>query len=162
LDIIGDVTDAAGRSIGSARDTVKLAVNAAQQVEHKNIQYSTGFRLPIGKYHLKFVVRENETGRMGSFEADINVPDQRKLPLKMSSVVLASQRIPVPKRDDNPMVHDGEELVPNLPHVFRQNQHLYFLYEVYSPDKNPPDKSQAKTKLRVLTSIEFLNGSTKA
>jgi hypothetical protein len=60
------------------------------------------------------------------------------------------------------MVHDGQELVPNLPHVFLQNQHLYFLYEVYSPDKNSSDKSQAKSKLRVLTSIEFLNGSTKA
>ncbi len=158
LDVIGEVKDPAGHVIGQARQTVKLNIDQSQQVRQKNVQYSTGFNLPIGKYHLKFVVRENETGRMGSFEADINVPDQRKLPLKMSSVVLASQRIPVPKRDDNPMVHDGQELVPNLPHVFLQNQHLYFLYEVYSPDKN----SQAKSKLRVLTSIEFLNGGTKA
>ncbi|MGB0124769.1 MAG: VWA domain-containing protein, partial [Silvibacterium sp.] len=154
LDVIGEVKDPSGHVIGQARQTVKLNIDQSQQVRQKNVQYSTGFNLPIGKYHLKFVVRENETGRMGSFETDINVPDQRKLPLKMSSVVLASQRIPVPKRDDNPMVHDGEELVPNLPHVFRQNQHLYFLYEVYSPDKTP--------KTRVLTSIEFLNGSTKA
>ena len=158
LDIIGNVKDAAGHVIGQARQTVKLNIDQSQQVRQKNVQYSTGFNLPIGKYHLKFVVRENETGRMGSFEADINVPDQRKMPLKMSSVVLASQRIPAPKHDDSPMVRDGEELIPNLPHVFRQDQHLYFLYEVYSPDKSPQDKS----KLRVLTSIEFLNGSTKA
>jgi VWFA-related protein len=154
LDIIGEVKDSAGHVIGQARQTVKLNVDQSQQVRQKNVQYSTGFNLPIGKYHLKFVVRENETGRMGSFEADINVPDQRKQPLKMSSIMLASQRIPAPKHDDNPLVRDGEELVPNLPHVFRQDQHLYFLYEVYSPDKTP--------KTRVLTSIEFLNGSTKA
>jgi VWFA-related protein len=154
LDIIGEVKDSAGRVIGQARQTVKLNIDQSQQVRQKNVQYSTGFNLPIGKYHLKFVVRENETGRMGSFEADINVPDLRKVPLKMSSIMLASQRIPAPKHDDNPMVHDGEELVPNLPHVFRQDQHLYFLYEVYSPDKMP--------KTRVLTSIEFLDGSTKA
>jgi VWFA-related protein len=154
LDVIGEVKDAAGRPIGQARQTVKLNIDQSQQVRQKNVQYSTGFNLPIGKYHLKFVVRENETGRMGSFEADINVPDQRKLPLKMSSVVLASQRIPVPKRDDNPVVHDGQELVPNLPHVFRQNQDLYFLYEVYSPDQKP--------KTNVLTSIEFLNNGAKA
>ncbi|HEX5235801.1 MAG TPA: VWA domain-containing protein [Silvibacterium sp.] len=158
LDVIGEVKDSQGHVIGQARQTVKLNIDQAQQVRQKNVQYSTGFNLPIGKYHVKFVVRENETGRMGSFETDINVPDQRKLPLKMSSVVLASQRIAVLKRDDNPMVHDGEELVPNLPHVFLQNQHLYFLYEVYSPDKSPAGKS----KVRVLTSIEFLNGSTKA
>jgi VWFA-related protein len=158
LDVIGEVKDSAGHVIGQARQTVKLSVDQSQQVRQKNVQYSTGFNLPIGKYHLKFVVRENETGRMGSFEADLNVPDQRKLPLKVSSIILASQRIPAPKRDNNPMVRDGEELVPNLPHVFRQDQHLYFLYEVYSPDKTPPDKS----KVRVLTSIEFLNGTTKA
>ncbi|MGB7189722.1 MAG: VWA domain-containing protein, partial [Acidobacteriaceae bacterium] len=154
LDVIGEVKDASGRVIGQARQTVKLSIDQAQEVRQKNVEYSTGFNLPIGKYHLKFVVRENETGRMGSFETDINVPDLRKTPLKMSSVVLASQRVTVPKRDTNPMVHDGEELVPNIAHVFRQNQHLYFLYEVYSPSQTP--------KTHVLTSIEFLRNGVKA
>ena len=155
IDIIGEVKDSAGHVIGQARQTVKLKIDQSEQVRQKNVQYSTGFNLPTGKYHLKFVVRENETGRMGSFEADINVPDLRKLPLKMSSVVLASQRIPAPKHDgENPLVHNGQELVPNLPHVFRQNQHLYFLYEVYSPDRKP--------KTKVLTSIEFLRNGEKA
>ncbi|HEU4981915.1 MAG TPA: VWA domain-containing protein [Acidobacteriaceae bacterium] len=154
LDVIGEVKDSAGHVIGQARQTVKLNIDESQQVRQKNVQYSTGFNLPVGKYHLKFVVRENETGHMGSFETDINVPDLRKVPLKMSSVLLASQRIAVPKRNTNPMVHDGEELVPNLAHVFRQNQHLYFLYEVYSPDKSP--------KTHVLTSIEFLRNGVKA
>jgi VWFA-related protein len=158
LDVIGEVKDSSGHVIGQARQTVKLNIDESQQVRQKNVQYSTGFNLPIGKYHLKFVVRENETGRMGSFETDINVPDLRKAPLKMSSVVLASQRIAVPKRDTNPMVHDGEELVPNLPHVFRQNQHLYFLYEVYLPENS----KQEKSKPHVLTSIEFLKNGVKA
>ena len=71
---------------------------------------------------------------MGSFETDINVPDLRKAPLKLSSVVLASQRVPnTNKKDQSPLVRDGVEFVPNLPHVFRQDQHLYLLYEVYDP-----------------------------
>jgi len=117
-------------------------------------------------------VRENETGRMGSFETDINVPDQRKIPLKMSSVVLASQRIPAAKHADNPLVYDGQQLVPNLPHVFRQDQHLYFLYEVYAPSHavaqgadTAKDAKPAKgpnAPVRVLTSIEFLSGGAKA
>jgi VWFA-related protein len=135
LDVIGEVKDSAGRIIGNARDTVKLAIDQSQQVRQRNIQYSTSFTLPAGKFHLKFVVRENETGRMGSFETDINVPDLRKAPVKLSSVVLASQRIPAAKKADNPLIHDGQEVVPNLPHVFRQNQHLYFLYEIYNPTK---------------------------
>jgi len=176
LDVIGEVKDAAGRRIGDARDTVKLAIDQSQQVRQKNIQYSTSFTLPIGKYHLKFVVRENETGRMGSFETDITVPDLRKAPVKLSSVVLASQRIPAGKRADSPLIHDGQEIVPNLPHVFRQDQHLYFLYEVYGPahastDANqksdaPDNKSTKNAKggsspVRVFTSIEFLSGGMK-
>ena len=78
LDIIGEVKNTAGQDIADIRQTVKLAVDQSQEVSRKNIQYSTGFYLPLGKYHLKFVVRENETGRMGSFETDINLPDLKK------------------------------------------------------------------------------------
>ena len=163
LDIIGEVKDAQGREIGDARETVKLAINESQQAAQKNIQYSTGFSLPVGKFHLKFVVRENQTGRMGSFETDINVPDLKKVPLKLSSVVLASQRIPAGKqKTENPLVRDGVEWVPNIPHVFRQDQHLYFLYEVYSPTPlKSANGKDAKNSVKLLTNIEFLQGSTK-
>ena len=180
LDIIGQVRDTAGHDIGDVRDTVKLAVDQAQQVRQKNVQYTTGFNLPVGKYHVKFVVRENETGRMGSFETDLTVPDLKKVPLKMSSVVLASQRMPANKKqEDSPLVRDGLQFVPNLPHVFRQDQHMYLLYEVYDPahavgaEANPapaaaasatpapkPDKNAPP--VRVMTSIEFLSGSSRA
>ncbi|HTV81817.1 MAG TPA: VWA domain-containing protein [Acidobacteriaceae bacterium] len=171
LDIIGQVRDMAGRDIGDVRDTVKLAVNESEQVRQKNVQYTTGFSLPTGKYHVKFVVRENETGRMGSFETDLFVPDLRRVPLKMSSVVLASQLAPARKQLYSPLVSGGRELVPNLPHVFRQDQHLYLLYEVYDPAHAALEKA-AETKagkgaraqgepVRVMTSIEFLRGSAK-
>ena len=91
---MGQVKNAQGIIVGNVRDTVKLALDAAQQVQQKNIQYSTGFTLAPGKYHLKFVVRENQTGAMGSFETDLQVPDLKKVPLKLSSIVLASQRTP--------------------------------------------------------------------
>ena len=185
LDIIGQVRDTAGHDIGDIRDTVKLAVDQAQQVKQKNVQYTTGFSLPVGKYHVKFVVRENETGRMGSFETDLTVPDLKKVPLKMSSVLLASQRMPANKKQqDSPLVRDGQQLVPNLPHVFRQDQHMYLLYEVYdpahatatiqpaaatetanappAPQKNQKPDKNAPQPVRVMTSIEFLSGSAKA
>ena len=136
LDILGQVKNAQGITVGNVRETVKLALDASQQVQRKNIQYSTGFTLAPGQYHLKFVVRENQTGNMGSFETDMQVPDLKKAPLKLSSVVLASQRTPnTAKKSASPLVRDGVEWVPNVAHVFRQDQHLYFLYEVYDPAK---------------------------
>ena len=171
IDIMGQVKNAAGIVVGNVRDTVKLALDANQQVAQRNIQYSTGFGLAPGRYHLKFVVRENQTGAMGSFETDLNVPDLKKAPMKLSSVVLASQRTPNAAKDNvNPLIHDGQELVPNVAHVFRQDGHLYFLYELYDPAKAKDAPAQASSPglarreggpVRVLTSIEFLSGGTK-
>jgi hypothetical protein len=168
---MGQVKNAQGIIVGNVRDNVKLTLDAAQQVQRKNIQYSTGFTLLPGKYHLKFVVRENQTGAMGSFETDLQVPDMRKSPLKLSSIVLSSQRVPnTAKKAVSPLVRDGVEWIPNVPHVFRQDQHLYFLYEVYDPAKqkgtSEPASSPGLTRretgpVRVLTSIEFLSGGVK-
>ena len=173
IDIIGNVKNAQQIVVGSARETVKLQLDANQQVQRKNIQYSTGFSLAPGRYHLKFVVRENQTGNMGSFETDINVPDMKKVPLKLSSVLVANQRTPNNNpRNQSLLVRDGQQYIPNIPHVFRQDQHLYFLYEVYDPAK-PASNAAASTPpptpaglqrrpdpaAHVLTSIEFLNAA---
>jgi VWFA-related protein len=171
LDISGEVLDELRRPVGSVRETVKLALDASQEVRRKNVQYSTGFLLMAGKYHFKFVVRENQSGRLGSFETDFVVPDIKKAPLKMSSVVLASQRQPSTRKTQNPLVRDGSELVPNIAHVFTPDQHLYFFYEVYDPakEKEPVPALEAKEKaaplknpIHVMTSIQFFNGKVKA
>ena len=162
LDIIGAVIEEVKRPIGRARETVKLNLDPSLQARQKNIQYTTSFNLPPGKYHLKFVVRENQTGRMGSFEADIALPEMKKVPLKMSSIVLAAAR--QPSKQDNPLVRGGQEYVPNISHVFRQDQHLYLLYEVYSPAREKPADNQPKgTKpgINLLSSLELIQGSTK-
>jgi VWFA-related protein len=142
IDIIGEARlDGKGRvPVGQLRDTVKLAVDSTQNVRRKNVQYNTGFVLAPGNYHLKFIVRENQTGHMGSFETDVQVPDLRKAPLRMSSVVLSSLRAPVtnaPKKKGaaNPLIQDQTQLVPNVTHVFTRDQHLYLQYEIYDAAK---------------------------
>jgi len=162
LDIIGEVIDDVKRQIGSARQTVKLNLDPSLQARQRNIEYTTSFNLPPGKYHLKFVVRENQTGRMGSFEADITLPEMKKMPLKMSSIVLASAR--QPSKQNTPLVREGQEYVPNISHVFRQDQHLYLLYEVYDPVHEKPAENQPKgTKpgINLLSSLELIQGSVK-
>lgn len=182
VDFIGAVREGGKFQVGQQRDTVKLAVDASQQVRRKNMQYNTGFVLAPGNYRLKFVVRENRTGRMGSFETNIQIPDLRKSPLKMSSVVLAGQRVPASgkKSGANPLVREQTELIPSVTHVFTQDQHLYLQYEIYDAAKGkqreaatpPVDRSAGNStppqpakprrdSVRVLTSIEFLQGASK-
>jgi VWFA-related protein len=166
LDIIGEVIDEVKRPIGRARETVKLNLDPALNARQKNIQYTTSFNLPPGKYDLKFVVRENQTGRMGSFEANVTLPDMKKTPLKLSSIVLAAARQPSKKtgKDIDPLARNGEEYVPNIAHVFRQDQHMYLLYEVYNPAREKAADNApkgAKPGINLLTSLELIQGSTK-
>ena len=168
IDILGQVKNSLGIAVGQVRQTVPLAVDATLHLQKRNVQYSTGFGpLAPGKYHVKFVVRENALGNMGTFESDIVVPDMKKFPLKLSSIVMSSQRTPNnAKKTTDLLVRDGQEWVPNLTHVFRQDQHLYFLYEVYNPgkDKEAPAAGAAKGQgapVKVLTSIEFLLNGVK-
>ena len=162
LDIIGAVLDDAKRPVGRVRDTVKLNLDPSLQARQKNIQYTTSFNLPPGKYEIKFVVRENQTGQMGSFIADFTLPDFKKSPLKLSSIVLASQR--EPSKKDDPLVRNGQEYVPNISHVFRQDQHMYLLYEIYDPAQEKSAGNTPKgTKpgVSVLSSLELIQGSAK-
>jgi len=191
LDIAGEVLESGKFQVGRLRDTVKLAVDSTKQVRRKNVQYNTSFLLAPGSYHLKFVVRENRTGRMGTFETDVQIPDLRKVPLRSSSVVLSSLRVPATGKNkgNNPLVGDQTELVPNVTHVFTQDQHLYLQFEVYDPAKGknsqaaggssapaapadtaPADdapsnidssKKTSRDAIRVLTSVEFLQGDVK-
>src|SRR6266702_6087696 len=118
LDILGVVRYKETKfPVGNIRDTIKLSVEQTQSVtagntsttdtiapqpvsattpaaKRKNMQYTTRFLLPPGRYHLKFVVRENQNGRIGTFESDLVIPDLRKEKMKMSSVMLSSQKIP--------------------------------------------------------------------
>ncbi len=87
--------------------------------------------------------------------------------------MLASQRVPnTQKRAVSPLVRDGLELIPNIPHVFRQDQHLYFLYEVYDPTKPKGEeplpaagaglgRRPGLSGIHVETSIEFMLGGIK-
>ena len=164
LDIVGEAVNDKKRPVGDMRDTVKIAVETSAQVKRKNVQYDSGFILPAGAYHLKFVVRENQTGRMGSFETDATIPDLKTAPLKMSSVILASQIQSSSKKGiaGDPLVHDGSEIVPNVTHVFTSQQHLYFYYEVYDPAREATNgKAKANGDIHILSNVAFFQGKAK-
>lgn len=180
LDVLGVVKTDRNIPVGGIRDTVKLAVNAANEVQHKNVQYDNGLILSPGKYHLKIVVRENENGQMGAFETDFTIPDLKSAPLKMSSIVMASQLEPAGKHENpnDPLIRNGSQIVPSVTRVFSSAQKLYLYYEVYDPVRshhapaesadgrkaNSEDHAGGETKnsVRLLSSVAFFKGDVKA
>ena len=156
LDVIGVVRDEARRAVARLRDTVEVSAQGSQEVRSKNVQYQNGMVLPPGRYRAKVVVRENENGTFGSFEADLTVPDLRKAEVKVSSVVMGTQVQPAPRRDlKSPLARDGTELVPSVTHVVSARQTLYFYYEVYDPARTPAGEA------RLLTTLSFFRGRVR-
>ena len=154
LDFVGIVRDEAKRAVARLRDTVR--VEGSQDVRRKNIQYRTGFTLPPGTYRLKVVARENQSGRFGSFETDLVVPDLRRRSVKVSSVVFGTQLETSGKRDpSNPLLRDGSELLPSVTQVVSARQPLYFYYEAYDAARAPSGE------VRLLTSIAFFSGTLR-
>src|SRR5205823_5474635 len=99
IDFIGEVKDDYGITVQNVRDKldVKLSEATAAQLARRPIQYETGFTLLPGKYVIKVLARDAETGRIGTYQASFAVPnlnrEDKRLPI--SSVVLSSQRVPL-------------------------------------------------------------------
>src|SRR5262249_27623616 len=54
---------------------------------------NTGFDLHPGSYSLKFLMRDNRTGKLGTFEQALQVPEAPAKSLQTSSIVLGSRLV---------------------------------------------------------------------
>jgi VWFA-related protein len=171
LDFIGQLRDNKDQIKGQVADgiTIQLAQQTLAELNNRTIAYDTGFTVPPGSYKLKFLTRENETGKMGTYEKNLVIPDlaaDDPAKIKTSSIVLSSQREPlkaaVGKADpnsrameSNPLVDEGEQLVPSITRVFRKDQNLYVYMEVYDPTLG------ADQKPSVAATLSFYRGKNK-
>jgi len=156
LDVRGYVRDERGTPFATIKDTLTVPPGTHDTLASKQVLYQTGTTLPAGHYRAKIVVRENTTGQMGTFEAQISVPDLRRQKVKVSSIVLSTQlQSAVGRKTVSPLVRDNVEIVPNLTHVVSQDQKLYFYYEVYDPN------ATADAHPQVRTSLAFYRGKVK-
>ncbi|HEX6545306.1 MAG TPA: VWA domain-containing protein, partial [Bryobacteraceae bacterium] len=80
IDFMGEIKDDYGSTITNVRDQVdiKLSDETAQQLAKRPIEYDTGFTLLPGNYVIKFLARDNETGRIGTFQTKFTIPNLNK------------------------------------------------------------------------------------
>jgi VWFA-related protein len=170
IDFVGQVTDAkTGKTVQNVRDVadIKLSGETAGELSKHPIAYDTGFSLPPGSYKFKVLARENETGKMGTFEHGFVIPDlttpTNTLPI--SSVILSSQRTDLSQavynaeKDKklltlNPLFQDGKKMVPSVTRVFNSTQQMYVYLEAYEP--------AATTTQPLVASVAFYRGKMKA
>ncbi|MGH9713882.1 MAG: VWA domain-containing protein [Candidatus Acidiferrales bacterium] len=141
----------AGQTVAELRDTINVRLDPErfQQVKQASLLYQGGVVLAPGKYWLKFLARENESGKMGTFEQDLNVPAADPNRLALSTVLLSSQLVPVAKSAEvetkgqgaranmarSPLEIEGEKIVPSVTRFFTPGQTLYVFFQGYYPEK---------------------------
>jgi VWFA-related protein len=157
IDFVGEIKDmVGGTTVSNVRDfvNIKLSDATAAELAHRPIEYDTGFTLLPGKYLIKFLARDDETGRIGTYQTTFVIPNLNKEDKRVaiSSVVLSSQRVELKDaiydaakakdraKDDavNPLVQDGKKLVPSVTRVFSQNRDIYVYLQAYKPPAAPP------------------------
>ena len=171
LDFIGQLRDTHDQIKGVVRDgiTIQLGAQTLTELNSRPIAYDTGFTVPPGTYKLKFLTRENETGKMGTYDSTIVIPDlaaDQPTKIKTSSLVLSSQRQNTKSAlakadpnsrvaDANPLVEDNQQLVPSITRVFRKDQNLFVYMEVYDPTLGSDQKPS------VAAILTFFRGKNK-
>jgi VWFA-related protein len=160
------------RAVPSGQTTqVKLDAERFQEINKKNLLYQGGVLLAPGNYRLKFVARENESGKIGTFEQNLTVPAAQPGKMTLSSVVLSSQLVPVQKSGEvqtktqglhskttsSPLDMNGQTIIPSVTRLFTQNQTLYVFFQVYYPEKDEKKEAIDGNSLRAGL-IFFRNG----
>jgi hypothetical protein len=152
IDFIGEVKDQWGNTVTNVRDKIdiKLTETTAAELSKRPIEYQTGFTLLPGPYVIKFLARDAETGRIGTYISRFVIPnlnkEEERVPI--SSVVLASQRIDLKDalysvekdaaENADPLVQDGQKLVPSVTRVFSKSRDLYVYLQAYTLDATTP------------------------
>lgn len=169
IDFVGEVKDNYGTTISNVRDKVniKLSDATAAELSKRPIEYDTGFTLLPGKYVLKLLARDAETGRIGTYQTDFVIPnlnkEDKRIPI--SSVVLSSQRVDFKDalynaKDKNkaeavnPLIENGQKLIPSVTRVFRTSREMYVYVQAYQQDM-PAARP-------LLAFVSFYRGHTKA
>src|ERR1700734_3718754 len=161
IDFVGEIKDlVGGTTVSNVRDNVniKLSDATAAELARRPIEYDTGFTLLPGKYMIKFLARDDETGRIGTFETTFVVPnlnkEEKRVPL--SAVVLSSQRVDLREaiydaakakdraKDEaaNPLVQDGKKLIPSVTRVFGAGREIYVYFQAYKQPQTPTPTPQ--------------------
>lgn len=140
-----------GFVVAQLRDTITVHLDEQryQQVSRTDLVYQGGVVLGPGSYRLKFLAREDESGKIGTFEEPLKIPARPASRMTLSSVLLSSQLVPVERSSEvrtraegirariksSPLEVQGEKIIPSVTRFFNRGQTLYVFFQAYFPEK---------------------------
>jgi VWFA-related protein len=172
IDFIGEIKDNyGGTTVTNIHDKVniKLSDATANELAKRPIEYDSGFTLLPGKYTIKFLARDDETGRIGTFQTTFVIPNLNKEEKRVptSSVILSSQLVNMKdalfnatKDKDqgkeaavNPLIVDGQKMIPSVTRVFSKSRDMYVYLQAY--------EQGTQSAQPLIAFVSFYRGQTK-
>ena len=157
IDFVGEIKEVdGGITVSNVRDNVnvKLTDSNVAELAKRPIEYDTGFTLLPGKYRIKFLARDDATGKIGTYETLFTIPNlnDETRRIATSSVVLASQQVDLKDalftvgnrkaqldQTVNPLVVDGKKLIPSVTRVFRTDKQMFVYFQAYQQQDGEDD-----------------------
>jgi VWFA-related protein len=148
--ILTRITDPASSTLPIYRmQHLRLALNSLGWQEANAdpsvfMTYNTQLSLAAGKHGWKVIFRDDNSGKLGTFEGAVDVPDYGKSPA-LSTLLLTRQVVPHPK--DDPLLkskrlsfHEngkleagGLDFFPQSEQTYRQGDVIHLLFDFYNP-----------------------------
>jgi VWFA-related protein len=141
LEVSTIAVDYQGKIRGGDRNFVNFALKPENQGKFVSTGVRIGTRLhvPPGRYQLRIAAREGGSGKVGTVNYDLDVPDFTKDPLAMSGVAIASayeSRIATVKMDE--VLKAALPAAPTAQREFPRGDELALFAEVYDNDPKTP------------------------
>jgi VWFA-related protein len=172
IDFIGEIKNEHGVTVQNLRDfmDIKLTEATVEEWTKRPIEYDTGYTLLPGPYQIKVLARDSETGRIGTYIGAFTIPnlskEQQRVPI--TSVVLSSQRAAMKDalatagkpsqaaltQAANPLVQDGQKLIPSVTRVFSSRGDMYVYLQAY--------EAGATAAQPLVAYVTFFRGAAKA
>jgi hypothetical protein len=171
IDFVGEIKDDyGGTTVTNIRDHMDIPLSAATAAElaKRPIEYDSGYTLLPGKYTIKVLARDDETGRIGTFQTSFVIPNLNKelKRVPISSVVLSGERksykeaiFNVAKEKEqtkqaaaDPLVQNGAKLLPSVTRVFSKGRNLFVYLQAYEGTAPPQP---------LIAFVSFYQGQTK-
>ncbi len=141
LDIYGQLSTLGGRIADTFEDSVVVDVpqhDFQSYVNQKSV-YQKAVYLRPGHYKLSIVIKDDQSGHMGSMNLGIVVPQYSDDKLSNSSLILADDIQPLPTSEvgSGPFVIGGTKVRPSVNQTFTQKQNLGIYMQVYNLGLDP-------------------------
>ncbi len=141
MDIYGQLSSLSGRNVNTFERTMIVDVpeHEFQSYMDRKAVYQEAVPLRPGRYKLSLVLKDDQSGHMGSMDMGLVVPQFDDSKLSNSTLILADliQPLPTSQVGTGPFVIGGTKVRPSVTQTFTRDQKLGIYMQVYNLGVDP-------------------------